>query len=324
MRRRDFIKVIGLASAWPLKARAQQSAMPMIGFLRSASLSDAMHLVTAFHAGLKEAGFIEGQNVTLEFRSADDHPDRLPSLVSDLISRHVALIVGDNIAALAAKTETSTLPIVFAGGGDPVREGLVTSLNHPGKNVTGVNFFTGAIGTKRLELVQQVIPQVKSIGVLIQPNTVQTEAERTELLVASRTMGRNLIVIDVSDDHAIEPAFNTLVEQGAGGLLVGSGPFMNSHRQKLIALAARHSLPAIYTTREAALAGGLMSYGTSLTDAWRQAGMYAGRILKGDKPGDLPVLQATKFEFVINLKTAKTLGLSVPISLQGTVDEVIE
>jgi putative tryptophan/tyrosine transport system substrate-binding protein len=319
MRRRGFIKVIGLAAAWPLIARAQQPPMQVIGFLRSASLSDAVHLVTAFRAGLKDAGFTEGQNVTIEFRSADDQPNRLPFLVSDLISRHVALIVGDNIAALAAKSETSTTPIIFAGGGDPVREGLVNSLNHPGNNVTGVNFFTGAIGTKRLELIQQMIPQTKPIG-----DTVQTEAERTEILAASRTMGRNLIVIDVSEDHAIETAFNTLIEQGAGGLLVGSGPFMNSHRQKLIALAARHSLPAIYTTREAALAGGLMSYGTSLTDAWRLAGLYAGRILKGDKPADLPVLQATKFEFVINLKTAQTLGLAVPISLQGTVDEVIE
>ena len=205
----------------------------------------------------KKPGSIEGQNVTIEFRSADDQPNRLPILVSDFISRHVALIVGDNIAALAAKSETSTIPIVFAGGGDPVREGLVNSLNHPGNNVTGVNFFTGAIGTKRLELIQQMIPQTKPIGLLVQPNTVQTEAERAELLAASRATGRNLIVIDVSDDQAIETAFNTLVEQGAGGLLVGSGPFMNSHRQKLIALAARHSLPAIYTTREAALAGGL-------------------------------------------------------------------
>jgi putative ABC transport system substrate-binding protein len=305
-------------------ARAQQSAMPAIGFLRSASLSGAMHLVTAFRTGLKEAGFIEGHNITIEFRSADDHPDRLPILVSELISRHVALLVADNIAALAAKAETSTIPIVFAGGGDPVQDGLVASLNHPGKNVTGVNFFTGAIGTKRLELIQQMMPQTKPIGVLIQPNTIQTEAERIEISTASRAMGRNLIVIDVSDDQAIETAFNTLIERGAGGLLIGSGPFMNSHREKLIALAARYSLPAIYTTREAALAGGLMSYGTSLTDAWRQAGMYAGRILKGDKPGDLPVLQATKFEFVINLKTAKTLGLNVPISLQATVGEVIE
>jgi ABC-type uncharacterized transport system substrate-binding protein len=325
MQRREFITLFGGgAVVWPLAARAQQSAMPGIGFLRSASLSGAMHLVTAFRTGLKEAGFIEGHNITIEFRSADDHPDRLPILVSELISCHVALLVADNIAALAAKAATSTIPIVFAGGGDPVQDGLVASLNHPGKNVTGVNFFTGAIGTKRLELIQQMMAQTKPIGVLIQPNTIQTEAERIEISTASRAMGRNLIVIDVSDDQAIETAFNTLIERGAGGLLIGSGPFMNSHREKLIALAARYSLPAIYTTREAALAGGLMSYGTSLTDAWRQAGVYAGRILKGDKPGDLPVLQATKFEFVINLKTAKTLGLNVPISLQGTVDEVIE
>lgn len=324
MRRRDFIKVVSSAGAWPLIARAQQPAMPVIGFLRSAPLANAMHLVSAFRGGLKEVGFIDGQNVKIELYSADDHPDRLPVLVSELISRPVALIAGDNIAALAAKAQTSIVPIVFVGGGDPVREGLVTSLSHPGKNVTGINVFTGAIGTKRLELIQQMVPQAKPIGVLIQPKTDQTEVERTEILAASRAMRRNLIIIDVSDGHAIEAAFNTLIERGAGGLLVGSGPFMNSHRDKLVALAARHSLPAIYTTREAALEGGLMSYGTSLTDALRQAGMYAGRILKGDKPTDLPVLQASKFEFVMNLKTAKTLGLSVPISLQGTVDEVIE
>jgi putative ABC transport system substrate-binding protein len=239
MKRRQFIRFIGGAAvacgsgaAWPLMARAQQSAMPAIGFLRSASLSGAMHLVTAFRTGLKEAGFIEGHNITIEFRSADDHPDRLPILVSELISRHVALLVADNIAALAAKAETSTIPIVFAGGGDPVQDGLVASLNHPGKNVTGVNFFTGAIGTKRLELIQQMMPQTKPIGVLIQPNTIQTEAERIEISTASRAMGRNLIVIDVSDDQAIETAFNTLIERGAGGLLIGSGPFMNSHREK--------------------------------------------------------------------------------------------
>ena len=325
MRRRDFIAALGSAAAmWPHAARAQQASMPVIGFLRSASLVDVPYFVTAFRQGLKEAGFVEGQNVAIEFRSAENQPDRLPALVADLIGRPVAVIVGDNVSALAAKAATKTIPIVFAGGGDPVQEGLVASLNRPGSNATGVNFFTGVLGAKRLELLRQLVPKATTIAVLVNPNTIQTEAERKAVQAAAEAIGRQLIILDVSSDRDIETAFETLVQRGAGALLVGSGAFMNSHRERLVALAARHTLPAIYAQRETAVAGGLMSYGTSITDAYRQVGIYVGRVLNGEKPADLPVMQSTKFEFVINLKTAKALGLEMPLSMQASADEVIE
>ncbi len=298
--------------------------MPVIGFLRSASLVDVPYFVTAFRQGLKEAGFVEGQNVAIEFRSAENQPDRLPALVADLIGRPVAVIVGDNVSALAAKAATKTIPIIFAGGGDPVQEGLVASLNRPGSNATGVNFFTGVLGAKRLELLRQLAPKATTIAVLVNPNTIQTEAERQAVQAAAQAIGRELIILDVSSDRDIETAFETLVQRGAGALLVGSGAFMNSHRERLVALAARHALPAIYAQRETAVAGGLMSYGTSITDAYRQVGIYVGRVLNGEKPADLPVMQSTKFEFVINLKTAKALGLEMPLSMQASADEVIE
>ena len=298
--------------------------MPVIGFLRSASLVDVPYFVTAFRQGLKEAGFVEGQNVAIEFRSAENQPDRLPALVADLIGRPVAVIVGDNVSALAAKAATKTIPIIFAGGGDPVQEGLVASLNRPGSNATGVNFFTGVLGAKRLELLRQLVPKATTIAVLVNPNTIQTEAERQAVQAAAQAIGRELIILDVSSDRDIETAFETLVQRGAGALLVGSGAFMNSHRERLVALAARHALPAIYAQRETAVAGGLMSYGTSITDAYRQVGIYVGRVLNGEKPADLPVMQSTKFEFVINLKTAKALGLEMPLSMQASADEVIE
>jgi putative tryptophan/tyrosine transport system substrate-binding protein len=325
MRRRDFLSVLGGAAAtWPVTARAQQPAMPVVGFLRSTPLADAAYLVAAFRQGLKETGYIEGKNVAIEFRSAESQLDRLPVLVAELISRPVAVIVGNTDAALAAKTATTTVPIVFATGGDPVSEGLVASLNRPEGNVTGVVFFNSVLGAKRLELLRQLVPKATTIGVLVNPTSANTEAERRDVQAAAEAIGQQLIAIDVSSARDFETAFATFVQRGAGALLVGSGAFLNSNRERVVALAARLALPASYVWREAVVAGGLMSYAPSIADALRQAGIYAGRILKGQKPADLPVQQSTKFEFVINLKTAKTLGLTVPPTLLTTADEVIE
>jgi putative ABC transport system substrate-binding protein len=324
MKRRTFITMLGGAASLPFAAHAQQPARPVIGFLRSTSLGDATELVTAFRQGLKEAGFVEGQNVAIEFRWGEGQNDRLPALAADLIRRPVAVMVGDAVAMLVAKAATTTMPIVFSAGGDPVKEGLVASLNRPGGNVTGVHFFGGVLGAKRLELLRQLVPKATTIAVLVYPNTPNTEAERKDVQAAAQAIGQQLIILDASSDRDIDTAFATFVQRGAGALLAGSSAFMVSHRERLIALAARHALPTIYHLREFATAGGLMSYGASLADAYRQAGTYAGRIIKGEKPGDLPVTRSTKFEFVINLKAAKALGLSVPPTLLATADEVIE
>jgi putative ABC transport system substrate-binding protein len=325
MRRREFITLLGSAAvAWPFAARAQQPAMPVIGFLRSASLADATHIVTAFRQGLREAGFVEGQNVAVEYRSAEDRHDRLPALVSDLIRRPVAVIVGNYNAALAAKAATTTVPIVFATGADPVKEGLVTSLNRPGANVTGVSFFGGVLGAKRLELLRQLVPRATTIGVVMNPNRPDTEAERRDVQAAALAIGQQLIILDVRSDRDLEMAFSTFVQRGVGALFVGGGAFMSSNRELLVALAARHALPAIYSTREPVLAGGLMSYGSSIPDAVRQAGIYTGRILKGEKPGELPVMRSTKFDFVINLKAAKALGLEFNPQMLSLADELVE
>ncbi len=324
MRRREFITLLGGAAAvWPFAARAQQTA-PVIGFLRSTSLADSTHFVTAFRDGLKQTGFVEGQNVAIEYRYAEGRDDRLPALVADLIDRRVAVIVGNNLATRAAKAATSTVPIVFAYGGDPVLDGFVASLNRPGGNVTGVVFIEGVLGAKRLELLRQIVPNATTIGMLVNPNTAETVAERRDVQAAAQALGQQLIILDASSDRDIETAFATFVQRGAGALLVGTGAFTYSHRERLVALAARHALPASYGLREFADAGGLMSYSASITDAYHQAGIYAGRVLKGEKPADLPVMQSTKFEFVINLKTAKALGLTVPQSLLIAADEVIE
>jgi putative ABC transport system substrate-binding protein len=325
MNRRAFITLLGGAAAvWPLPARSQQPAMPVIGFLRSTSLAEATHLVTAFREGLKETGFVEGQNVAIEFRSAEDQLDRLPALATELIRRPVGVIVSNHNSTFAAKAATTTVPIVFATGSDPVRDGLVASLNRPGGNVTGVSFLGGLLGAKRLDLLRQLVPKATTIAMLVSPNNPDTEAERRDVQAAALAVGQQLVILDAGSARDIEPAFATFAQRGAGALLAGTGGLLFSNRERIVALAARHALPTGYSQRDAVGAGGLMSYGPSITHAYRQAGIYAGRILKGEKPADLPVMQATKFEFVINLKTAKALGLDIHPQLLATVDEVIE
>jgi len=321
--RRAFITLLGGAAGWPLAAHGQQQ-LPVIGFLRSTTASGFEHLETALRHGLDEEGFVEGRNVVIEYRYADNQRDRLPALVDDLIRRSVAVIVGNHNAALAAKAATTAVPIVVVTGADPVRDHLVASLNRPEANVTGVSFLAAELGAKRLELLHQLVPKATTIAVLINPNSPDTEAERKEVQAAARTVGQELIIFDVRSDRDIETAFATFVQHGAGALLDGTGAFMFSHRERIVALAARHAIPAIYNLREFVAAGGLMSYAPSITDAYRQVGIYAGRILKGEKPADLPVMQSTKFEFVINLKTAKALGLEVPDRMLALADEVIE
>jgi ABC-type uncharacterized transport system substrate-binding protein len=325
MKRREFITLLGGAAAtWPLAARGQQPAMPVVGFLRNTPSAGFDHLVAAFRQGLSEAGFVDGRNVAIQQRWAEGRDDRLPALVADLISLKAALIVANTIGALAAKAEATNIPVVFTTGSDPVRDGLVASFNRPGGNVTGVVFISGALGTKRLELLRQLAPQATTIAMLVGPSQPETVAEQTDVQKAAQASGQQVVVAEATSGGEIDAAFAKFVERGAGALLVGTGAFTNSHREAIVALAARHAIPAMYSLREFASIGGLISYGPSITDAYRQAGIYAGRILKGEKPADLPVMQSTKFELVLNLKTARALGLDVPDRLLALADEVIE
>jgi ABC-type uncharacterized transport system substrate-binding protein len=325
MKRRAFISLLGgAAAAWPLAARAQQPVMPVIGFLRSTSLASSVPMVAAFRQGLTAAGFNEGQNVAIEYRFADNQLGRLPGLVAELISLPVTVIVANVAAALAAKAATTTVPIVFATGSDPVVDGLVASLNRPGGNVTGVSFVSGLLGTKRLDMLRQLVPAAATMAMLVETDTLEARIERRDVELAAQALGQQLIIAPVSSEGEFDGAFTSIVGRGAKALLVGTGPFLTSNRERVVALAARHAIPAVYALREFVVVGGLMSYGASIAEAYRQAGIYAGRVLKGEKPADLPVMQSTKFELVINLKTAKALGLDVPTTLLTTADEVIE
>jgi putative tryptophan/tyrosine transport system substrate-binding protein len=322
--RRQVIVLLGGAALWLGAARAQQAAMPVIGFLNGASSAEFAHQVAAFRQGLKEAGFIEGQNVAIEFRWAEGHYDRLAALAEDLVRRRVAVIVAAGGSQPMAKAATSTIPIVFTAGSDPVKAGLVSSLNRPGGNLTGVNMFTVNLDAKRLELLRELLPKADTVAVLINPTFVSADTQLKDIREAASRAGVRLVVLNASADGDFDAAFATLLDTRASALVVGSDPFLNSRREQLVALATRHRIPAIYEWREFAEAGGLMSYGTSLNDEYRQVGVYAARILKGEKPGDLPVLQPTTFELVINLKTAKALGLDISPNLIARADEVIE
>ncbi len=323
MKRREFITLLGGAVAWPLTARGQPAA-PVVGLLRNTPSASFEHIVAALRRGLTEAGFVDGRNVAIEQRWAEGRDDRLPALLADLISRNAAVIVANTAGARAAKAAATVTPVVFATGSDPVRDGLVASLNRPGANFTGVVFITSDLGTKRLELLRQLAPKERTVAMLVGPSGTETETERADVQRAAKAFGQQLVVAEATSETEIEAAFAMFVERAAGALLVGTGAVTNSHQETIVALAARHAIPAIYSLREYVSIGGLISYGASITDAYRQAGLYAGRILKGEKPVDLPVMQSTKFELVLNLKTAKALGLDVPDKLLALADEVIE
>jgi putative ABC transport system substrate-binding protein len=326
MRRRQFISLVGGAAAWPVAARGQQPAMPVIGLLGLTSPEAFAGELAAFKQGLVEAGYVEGGNATIEYRWARGQFDRLPPLATELVRRGAIVIaaIGTPASALAAKAATSAIPVVFVTGGDPVQMGLVASLNRPGGNATGVYMLTSALEPKRLELLRELVPNAEVIGVLVDPNSPDTEIQLRDLPVAAQSLGQQIRFLRAGNEGDIDAAFATLIKQKIGALVIASSPSYLPLRQQIVTLAARHAVPTVYFLRDFAMVGGLMSYGTSLVDAYRRAGIYTGRILKGERAADLPVEQSTRVELVINMKTAKDLGLTFPITLLGRADEVIE
>ena len=326
MRRREFIKLIGgTAATWPLAAVAQQSAIPTIGFLRSTRPDASTDLLVALRKGLKETGYVEGQNLTIEYRWAENQQERLSALAADLVRQRCVVIVAGGVnAAFAAKAATATIPIIFATGDDPLKSGLVGSFNRPGGNITGVFSVSASMEGKQLGLLREVVPTAAVIGMLVNPTSPGSERQERETQAAAQALGQQLHVFKASGERDIDNVFATLTQYRIGALLIAANALFTGQRDQLVALAARHAMPVLHYTREFAEAGGLMSYGSSLTDAYRQVGVYVGRVLKGEKPADLPIIQSSTFELVINLKTAKTLGLTVPYGLLNAADEVIE
>jgi len=323
MKRRDFIALLGGATSWPFAAMAQQPAMPVVGFLTSRTAQQAEYLLPSLRAGLKESGYVEGQNVTIDYRYANNRNDLLAGLAAELVARQVAVIVagGTSRPAIAA---TRTIPIVFTTGFDPVAAGLVSSLNKPDANVTGATFYSGALGSKQVEILIELAPRTATIGLLVNPNLINAATQIQSLRSAAASVGRELVVLSAGSEPEFASAFAELMKRPNPGLIVSVDPLFDSHRDRLVALAEQHALPTVYYLRDFAKAGGLVSYGASILDAYRQAGAYAGRILKGVKPADLPVQLPTRFELVVNLKTARTFGLTIPATVLATADEVIE
>ena len=322
MRRREFIAGLGGAAVMPLAARAQQR--PVIGYFNSGTPSTQVKNLAAFHKGLKDTGLVDGQNVAIEFVWGENRFERLQTLAAEVVARRPTVIVSNTLAAVRAKAATSTIPIVFTTGDDPIRSGLVTSLSRPGGNVTGVVFITGTVGGKRLALLRQLVPKAAAVAMLTYPGTPETEGEKAEIVAAAQAVGQQIRVVEIRNTTEIETAVAAAVSCGAGALLVGTGPFTFNNLQAIVKSISRHAIPAMYSVREAAEAGGLMSYGASISDAFHQAGLYVGQILKGESPVDLPVVQSNRIELVINLKTAKSLGLEFHPQLLAIADEVIE
>jgi putative ABC transport system substrate-binding protein len=326
MRRREFIGLIGSSAVWPIATRAQQLTMPVVRFLGTGSPESDAFRAAAVRQGLMETGYVEGRNVSFQYRWAENRYERLPALVADLVRREVAVIVaiGGNTSAVAAKPATTTIPIIFAIGGDPINMGLVASLNRPGGNITGVAFLVATLVAKQFEVLHEAVPKTELIGYLINPTVANYDPDTKDILAAAESVNQKLLVVKARTESELEAAFVTLVQQRVGALVVGGDPFFLTRRAQIAEFSVRNKVPTIYPLKEYAMAGGLMSYGTSITEAHRIAGLYAGKILKGEKPADLPVQQSTKVELIINLKTAKALGIALPLSLLGRADEVIE